>query len=107
MSEDEIRDFLPYDTPNPDHEHIAIKSYGWYDPEKRARRPRMRAPRPELIITWDKKNNEILAITSVGLNSGGYHDLILQRIDKPRDLNHLYEQLAPTVDAHNTRAGLA
>lgn len=107
LSEEEHREFLPFETPNSDHEYIAIKAYDYYDPEKRERKPHMRPPRPELIITWDKANKEIRAITSVGFNSGGYHDLILQRIDKPNDLAHLYELLAPSVDSRNTKAGLA
>lgn len=107
LTEDESREYLPHEEPNPNHEHIAIKAYEYYDPEKTERRPQMRRPRPELIITWDKANNEIHAITSVGFNSGGYHDLLLQRIDTPRDLEHLYELLAPSVDPHNQKAGLA
>jgi len=107
LTNDELKEFMPFEAPNPDNEYIAIKAYDYYDPEKRERKPNMRPPRPELIITWDKKNNEIRAITSVGFNTGGYHDLILQRLDKPRDLAHLYELLAPSVDARNNQAGLA
>lgn len=107
MSDDELQEFMPYETPNPDYEYIAIKAYDSYDPEKRERKPHMRPPRPELIITWDKVGNEIRAITSVGFGRGDYHELILQYIDKPRDLDHLYELLAPTVDGRNTKAGLA
>ena len=107
LTDDELKEFMPYEAPNPDYEYIAIKSYYSYDPEKRERKPNMRPPRPELIITWDKANNEIRAITSVGFNAGNYHDLILQRLDKPRDLEHLYELLAPSVDARNNQAGLA
>ena len=107
LSEEELREFLPYETPNPNYEYIAIKAYDYYDPQKRERKPNMLPPRPELIITWDKENNEIRAITSVGFNTGGYHDLVLERLDKPRDLAHLYELLAPSVDARNNKAGLA
>jgi|GEM_PF-5532519 len=107
LDEHELTELMPHVTPHPDHDHLAIRRYELNDPNLPALDPRARPPRPDLIITWDREANEIRAITSTGETSGAYHDLILRCIDDPRDLDHLIEMLAPTVDARDARAAQA
>lgn len=98
LTDDELREYLPLTTPDPDHEYIAIKRYDFYDPEKVANHPHMRRPYPDLIITWDKRQNEIHAITGLATPTPGYYDLILRSIPTPTSLQHLLEVMQPTVD---------
>lgn len=103
----ELAELLPHITPNPDHEYIGVKRYSFYDPEKRERRPQMRRPFPSLVIDWDKTNNEIHAIHGLDSTQAPYIELILGRIEAPRDLEHLYQQLEPSIDSRYNAAGLA
>lgn len=103
----ELTELLPLLTPHPDHEYIGVKRYSLYDPEKRERRPQMRRAYPALIIDWDKTNNEIHAIHGLHLTQSPYVELLLGRIDPPRDLEHLYQQLEPSIDSRYNAAGLA
>lgn len=107
MNDDEILEYLPFTAPNPDHTYIAVKSYWDHDPMRFTIYPHRRPSRPELIIVWDERNREIHAIHGVGTLDSDYLDLALLQIDPPRDLEHLYQLLAPTVDRRNEQAAEA
>mgnify|MGYP001028449619 CR=1 FL=1 len=99
LTSEELREYLPLITPDPNHEYIAIKRYDTYDPERVARHPTRRKPYPDMIITWDKASNEIRAITNIARTDPGYIDLILRKLPTPATLQDLLETMKPTVDS--------
>lgn len=98
LTSEELREYLPLITPDPNHEYIAIKRYDVYDPEKVANHPHRRKPHPDMIITWDKTNQEIRAITNIARTDPGYIDLILRKLPTPTSLQDLLDNMKPTVD---------